>query len=206
MSSTCHSLTSTNSKAFTENLGIDQNRYKRKEMCEKEDALLGLIYWEQSCLPGSIKHALAGGEWGFIQRLKEGSFLYTFVECWPYARMGLIKILFIIYLKLVFYYFATYCCCLEQLFHIYLGAKTSRITTVKHSNNKQESWTLRLCHASSKPAPTAAAEVPHEHKIRFNIEKWTWKYLYTHIYSFLYTVSRILHITDISKVNNPSAI
>lgn len=95
MSSTCHSLTSINSKAFTENLGIDQSRYKRKEMCEKEDALLGLIYQEQSCLPGSEKYALAGGESGFIQRLKEGSFLYTLAGCCPYARMGLLKILFI---------------------------------------------------------------------------------------------------------------
>lgn len=78
-----------------------------------------LGYRELFFMPGIAKHTLTGGESGFIQRPKEGSFLYSSRGCSPYARMGLIKIQFIIYLKLVFYYFGTYCCRREQLFHIY---------------------------------------------------------------------------------------
>lgn len=97
-----------------------QARYKSKQIWEEGDVGKGrlcYLYWTAICHTWQCKACSHKGCTRFHSDPRKAAFC-TVSRCSPYGRMALIKIQFIIYLKLVFYYCGTYCCRREQLFHI----------------------------------------------------------------------------------------
>jgi len=114
-SSVCHSFGRTEPKGSTNRPDVSQNRFEIKEMWGK--GRQHYLYWTAICHARQCKACSHNGCTRFHSDPRKAAFCIA-RGCSPYGRMGLIKIQFIVYLKLVFYYYGTYCCRGEQLFHI----------------------------------------------------------------------------------------